>query len=62
MKFQMNFNVVPLHIAIMNENIETVKLLLSHPDIDVNIPMIKIIIYSLHFHFYSLIPFINTFL
>lgn len=37
MKFLIVFNKTPLYKAVENENVEMVKLLLSNPQIDVNI-------------------------
>ena len=42
MKLSIDIQKTALHIAIEKENIEIVKLLLSHPEIDINILCILI--------------------
>ena len=42
MKFWIYFQKTPLHLAVEKENADIVRLLLSHPKIDVNTKSIKI--------------------
>lgn len=59
MKFKkMILNQTPLHTAILNNNAIAVKLLLEHPDIDVNIKyIINNKIFICNFFFSGLITF-----